>query len=151
MAKGRPPKDTAERLSAAQARVAASIHAGIREQLLARSALRRAEKAHADATALHESMVLVGPAQPVRRPRRGGKSGKGGHWPKLDGDGLIERTRLLNLALAKCHADRGSPTAGTSWADLARVLLGPKAQACRLRHGRRSPTLDRRLREYIGE
>lgn len=143
--RGRPPQDTAERLAAAHARVAAA--ADDAELHLAHAALKRAQRAHAATLGQPPPKYRHG-RPPTGKPRRKGRSGKGGKMPALEGAARDERTRLLDLALAKCHADRGTPTSGTSWAELARTL---SVHPSDLRAGRRSPALDRRLREYVGE
>ena len=71
----------------------------------------------------------------------------GGRHQTLSPEARAERARLLDLARAKCHADRGSPAGGTSWAALASVL-GHHPGTLRSWHV--SPTLDRRLKEYVG-
>lgn len=143
------PLGVTARLVAAKKRYAQSLlpNTPHSEQRLARAALRRAENAMSVATGTPKPERRRG-RPPTGKPRRKGKSGKGGKMPRLEGAALDERTRLLDLALAKCHAARGTPTSGTSWAELARTL---DVHPSDLRAGRRSPALDRRLREYVGE
>lgn len=81
----------------------------------------------------------------LRKPR---KSGRGGKARTMTPDEQAERDRLLSLALAKCHTERGSPASGTTWAQVAEAAGVPVSHL--RRRGAFAPSVDARLREYVG-